>query len=105
MFAASAIDLHSLDVLGRASNFEDLANEMAQLCAKIASAEICTLWRVFTDGAARQLKLAGASGISAPQTLAQEVVYPIEPPGLDRYKGLTSYIASNRTSVRVSSYE
>ena len=94
----------SLEFLGRAENFESLANEVARICAGIAHAEICTIWRVFADGATQQLKLAGTHGIVAPQTIAQEVVYPIAAPGQDKYEGLTSYIASNRTCVRVNSF-
>ena len=95
----------SLDSLGEVTNFEVLANEVAKLCADIAHAEVCTLWRVFTDGPTQQLKLAGAHGIVAPQTVAQEVVYPIAGPDQTTYEGLTSYIASKRICVRVNSFE
>ena len=95
----------SLDVLGGVENFEAMANKVAAICAGLASAEICTLWRVFTDGSSRQLKLAGSHGIVAPQMVAQETLYPIAAPNLETYEGLTSFIASNRVSVRVDSYE
>jgi GAF domain-containing protein len=95
----------SLDTLGSVESFEALANQVAGICAGLASAEICTLWRVFTDGSARQLKLAGSHGIVAPQMVAQETLYPITAPNLDSYEGLTSYIASNRVSVRVDSFQ
>ena len=95
----------SLDALGGVENFEAMANKVATICAQLASAEICTLWRVFTDGSARQLKLAGSHGIVAPQMVAQESTYPIAAPNLETYEGFTSYIASNRVSVRVDSYE
>jgi anti-sigma regulatory factor (Ser/Thr protein kinase) len=95
----------SLGRLNSTTTFEGLANEVARLCAEIAHAEICTIWRVFADGTTQHLKLAGAHGIVAPQTIAQEVVYPIAAPGQEKYEGLTSYIASNRESVRVNSFE
>lgn len=95
----------SLDALGGVESFEALANQIAHICADLANAEICTLWRVFTDGTALQLKLAGAYGIVAPQMVAQETLYPIAAPNLPTYEGLTSYIASNRVSVRVDSYQ
>jgi signal transduction histidine kinase len=95
----------SLDALGGVENFEALANNVATICAELASAEICTLWRVFTDGSARQLKLAGSHGVVAPQMVAQETLYPIVAPNLETYEGITSYIASNQVSVRVDSYD
>jgi two-component sensor histidine kinase len=95
----------SLDSLGGVKNFEAMADKVAAICARLASAEICTLWRVFTDGSTRQLKLAGSYGIIAPQMVAQETLYPIAEPNLETYEGLTSYIASNRVSVRVDSYD
>lgn len=102
-----SLELHfdaPFNALGGVENFEALANQVAGICAGLASAEICTLWRVFTDGSARQLKLAGSHGIVAPQMVAQETLYPIAAPNLESYEGLTSYIASNRVSVRVDSF-
>ena len=95
----------SLGVLGSTTTLEGLANGIAHICAEMAHAEICTIWRVFADGPTKQLKLAGAHGLVAPQILSQEVIYPIAEPGQSTYNGLTSYIASNRASVRVNSFE
>jgi len=105
MLGSLIADSWSLDRLAGAASFEALANIIAEMCAELAHAEICTLWHVFNEGSSQQLKLAGAYGTEAPQTIKQDTVYKVEPPNLRSYDGLTSHIASNRACVHVHSYQ
>jgi len=86
--------------MSRAKTFEDLAKAAVRTCAAVAGAQICALWRVYTDGGTRRLRLAAAFGVNEPYTLAQEVTYKIA-----RRDGVTGYVASSRKPVLVRSFE
>jgi len=88
---ASEIDRLSKE-LARAGSFEELPQRAVQACATAVRAEICTLWTVYRDEIeGGRLRLAAAFGVSAPQTLAQEITYRITP-GAGTYDGVTGYV-------------
>jgi signal transduction histidine kinase len=92
--------------IGNIASFEDLAQRAVRVGANSANADICTLWRVFIDetDSQQRLRLAAAFGVSAPQTLAQEITYAVTP-GAKEFDGVTGYVASEQRVVLVNSYK
>lgn len=97
-----------LRAISQAKTFDDLAQGIVETYAREFDAEVCTLWKRYTDeDGIDRLRLAAASAAkNAPQTIAQEVVYEIrkDPDGKDA-DGVTGYIAQTGKLVHVKSYE
>jgi len=95
-----------LNAISCAETFDELAQVIVETCAKEFDAEVCTLWRLYTDeDNVNRLRLAAASA-KAPQTIAQEAVYEIrkDPRGYDA-DGVTGYVAQTGQIVHVTSFK
>lgn len=95
-----------LSVISQADTFDDLSQKIVKTCAEMLDAEVCTLWRRYTDqDGVDRLRLAAASA-KAPQTIAQEAVYEIrlDPSGKDA-DGVTGYVAQTGKEVHVKSFK
>lgn len=92
--------------ISKATSFDELGKQIVEACANSLDAEVCTIWRRYTDDSgAPRLRLLSASA-KAPQTIAQEITYAIhgqDPEGHDA-DGVTGYVAQTRREVHVSSF-
>jgi signal transduction histidine kinase len=96
-----------LSAISDANSFDDLGRKIVEACAHAFDAELCTIWRRYTDDTGRsRLRLLSASG-KAPQTIAQEITYAIneDSSGGRNADGVTGFVAETRQEVHVSSFK
>ena len=96
-----------LSAISKTQSFDELGRIIVETLATAFNAEVCTIWRRYSDerGSPR-LRLLAASA-KAPQTLAQEITYAIneDDPEGTRADGVTGYVAQTRRDVHVSTFD
>ncbi len=95
-----------LSAIAKTTSFDDLGRVIVDTCAKEFDAEVCSIWRRYTDDRGLpRLRLLAASA-KAPQTLAQEVTYLIHEGDAtgEEADGVTGYVAQTGQEVHVSSF-
>lgn len=93
-----------LSVVSATKNFDELKEVLVKKIAAIFKAEVCTLWRVYTDNDNKKgLRLLAASA-SAPQTLAEDLTYKIYKTN-GKYDGITGYVAYKKIEAHAKSFK
>ncbi|MHA2032968.1 MAG: GAF domain-containing protein, partial [Candidatus Kariarchaeaceae archaeon] len=94
-----------LNAISQAETFDELAQRIVETCSEEFNAQVCTLWKRYTDENSDRLRLAAASA-KAPRTIAQEVDYEIrqDNEGKDA-DGITGFVAQTGQFVLLKSFK